>query len=248
MGEIYSTLEIAREVKVHPNTVRLYEEWGYLHPVPRNKNGYRQFNKSHLEQMRLARIALRCEFIQGNIRKKAASIVKLAAQGDLKEALAAAKQYLDHIKNEKKNAEEAVKLIQNYLKCKPQTSPGPLMSRKEVAVYLGVSIDVLRNWELNGLITVPRNPQNGYRVYGNKEINRLKIIKTLREANYSLMSILRMLRYVDCGGRKKLQVVLDTPGNSEDIVDATDRWAATLQETEEDALELINQLGKMIKN
>ena len=36
------TSEIARMVGVHPNTVRLYEARGYIAPVPRAGNGYRQ--------------------------------------------------------------------------------------------------------------------------------------------------------------------------------------------------------------
>lgn len=36
--------------------------------------------------------------------------------------------------------------------------------RSEVTKELGVSVDTLRNWEMNGLITVKRK-ENGYRVY-----------------------------------------------------------------------------------
>ena len=47
--------DIAKAVGVHPNTVRLYEEWGFLPPVPRSPSGYRLFTAAHLDQMRLAR-------------------------------------------------------------------------------------------------------------------------------------------------------------------------------------------------
>ena len=30
------TSEVAQAAGVHPNTVRLYEEWGFLPPVPRS--------------------------------------------------------------------------------------------------------------------------------------------------------------------------------------------------------------------
>lgn len=247
MGKTYSTFEIAKAVNVHPNTVRLYEKWGYLPKIPRNKNGYRIFKNEHLEQMRLARIAFRCEFIQGNIRKKAANIVILGAQGKLKEALIFAEEYKKHVKKELKQAEKAAFIVQNLLNQESGNKTGPYMNRKEVAGNLGVSIDVLRNWELNGLISVPRNPQNGYRVYGKKEINRLIVIRTLREANYSLMAILRMLRHFDYGKPVSIKEALNTPGSGEEIVDATDKWISTLEQTERDALELIKHLEKMIK-
>ncbi len=67
-----------------------------------------------------------------------------------------------------------------------------LLTRKEASDYLQISIDALRNWEMNGLLTVKRK-QNGYRVYTDEDVRRLKIIRSLRCANYSLSAILRML-------------------------------------------------------
>jgi len=43
------------------------------------------------------------------------------------------------------------------------------MKRKEVSEYLNISMDTLRNWEMNGLIQIKRK-QNGYRVYTNDDI------------------------------------------------------------------------------
>ncbi len=67
------------------------------------------------------------------------------------------------------------------------------MKQKEVSEYLGITMDSLRNWEMNGLLTVKRR-ENGYRVYTDEDIQRLKIIRSLRCANYSLEAILRMLQ------------------------------------------------------
>src|SRR5438445_1617489 len=39
----------------------------------------------------------------------------------------------------------------------------------QVAHLLGVTIDILRNWDRNGLIDVPRDLSNGYRRYGRSE-------------------------------------------------------------------------------
>ena len=39
-----STSQIARAVGLHPNTIRVYESWGMLSPVPRDpRNGYRRY-------------------------------------------------------------------------------------------------------------------------------------------------------------------------------------------------------------
>jgi DNA-binding transcriptional MerR regulator len=50
------TSEVAAAVGVHANTVRLYEAWDFLPPIPRSQSGYRRFTPAHLEQMRLARL------------------------------------------------------------------------------------------------------------------------------------------------------------------------------------------------
>jgi DNA-binding transcriptional MerR regulator len=38
MPDYLRTSEITKAVGVHPNTVRLYERWGFLPPVPRSPN------------------------------------------------------------------------------------------------------------------------------------------------------------------------------------------------------------------
>lgn len=43
------TSEVAQAVGVHPNTVRLYEQWGYIAPVPRSPADYRLFTPDHVE-------------------------------------------------------------------------------------------------------------------------------------------------------------------------------------------------------
>ena len=40
----YSTSQMAKIVGLHPNTVRLYEEWGFIQKPERKKNGYRVCN------------------------------------------------------------------------------------------------------------------------------------------------------------------------------------------------------------
>jgi DNA-binding transcriptional MerR regulator len=41
------TSDLARAGGVHPNTIRLYEAWGFLPPVPRTASGYRIFSQAH---------------------------------------------------------------------------------------------------------------------------------------------------------------------------------------------------------
>lgn len=52
----YNTSTIAKEFNIHPNTVRFYEEIGFLLQIPRKENGYRLYNQIHYEQLKLIRI------------------------------------------------------------------------------------------------------------------------------------------------------------------------------------------------
>lgn len=83
----YSTSEIARMIGIHPNTVMLYGKWGYIAPVPRKENGYRVYTETHLEQMKLIRLALRSEAIKWYMRFEVKNIIRSATQGDFEKAL-----------------------------------------------------------------------------------------------------------------------------------------------------------------
>ncbi len=50
MMKKYRTSEVANCVKIHPNTVRLYEKLGLIPKPEREPNGYRIFTDFHLKQ------------------------------------------------------------------------------------------------------------------------------------------------------------------------------------------------------
>lgn len=244
----YKTSEVARAVGVHPNTVRLYEDLGLLQPVRRGDNNYRLYTPAHVEQMRLIIIALKHGFVEGNIRKLAISIIKTAANDNLKLALEEAYDYLVHIKKEQSKADEALIILQKWMNKKSEPGATDIfLGRGDASDLLGISIDALRNWERNGLLNVPRNSKNGYRMYGQKEIDRAKVIRILRMANYSMMAILRMLKAVESkAGETDIIDIVSTPNPDEDMVYATDRWILSLAQVEKDAEELIMQIKRMM--
>ena len=118
------------------------------------------------------------------------------------------------------------------------------MKRKEVSEYLEISIDTLRNWERNGLLKVKRK-QNGYRAYSGDDIERLKMIRTLRLANYSLEAILRMLNALEYNPQIDMKQVLNTPQTDSDIVSVCDRLIVSLKDAEENAEKMITILLEM---
>ena len=69
----YKTSEVAKIIGIHPNTVRMYEEWGLIPEAKRKPNGYRVFTDFHIEQLRFAHIAFQIEVLQNRLRKKIVS-------------------------------------------------------------------------------------------------------------------------------------------------------------------------------
>jgi DNA-binding transcriptional MerR regulator len=241
------TSDIAKAVGVHPNTVRLYEEWGFLPPIPRNPSGYRLFTEEHLDQMRLARITLRGPWPGRSIRHSALELVRQAASGDLGAALEGAYRHLALVQAERAQADVAAQLLERWARGTAVDATPQELRIGQAARLLEVTTDTLRNWERNGLIRVARDPRNSYRLYGAAELGRLRVIRMLRRAGYSTMAILRMLLRLGQGQEGDLRQVLDTPRPDEDAVYAADRWLTTLALQEQRATDIIAQLEEMIR-
>lgn len=194
--------------------------------------------------MQLARIALR-EPYTGD-KRLAIALVQAAAAGQLDSALALAEQYLAQIQHQQAEAEAAVEFVDQWLGGKVFQPLDRPLSIGEAARLLAVSSDVLRNWDRDGLIEVPRHPQNGYRQYGVAEIGRLRVIKMLRQAGYSTMAVLRMMHALDQGRPESPRHLLDTPPPDEDVYMAADRWLSALAHQEQRAHAIIEKLHQMM--
>lgn len=242
----YKTAEIAHSIGIHPNTVRLYEELELIPKPERKENGYRVFTDFHMEQIKFARIALKVEVLQNGLRKQAITIIKTSALGNFSKAICLTEYYLQQIRNEQSNAEEAIAITKKLLSGNRQETGTTFLTRKEAADYLQISIDALRNWEMNGLLTIKRK-QNGYRVYGDEDIRRLKIIRSLRCGNYSLSAILRMLNTLSRNPEADIRQVIDTPKQNDDIISVCDKLLTSLDCAEQNAKIMLAHLEKMEK-
>lgn len=222
----YKTLEIAQLIGIHPNTVRMYEDLELIPKPERQPNGYRVFTDIHVEQFRLARLAFQIEVLQNGLRRKIVRMVKTSAAGDYDMALKLTQEYLMQVREEIANAEEAIMIVKQILDGRTEENIHA-MKRKEVSEYLKISMDTLRNWEMNGLLTV-RRKRNGYRVYTDEDIKRLKIIRSLRCANYSLEAILTMLVQLSQDPEIDIKKALDTPREDTEIIAVCDKLVTSL--------------------
>lgn len=221
----------------------MYEELSLISKPVRKANGYRVYTVLHIDQLKLARTAFQIEALQNGLRKKAVSIVKLSAACKFAEAIALTDEYIASVQTEIKNAREAITTVKELLHGGGQENHCAY-KRAEVSAMLGVTMDTLRNWEMNGLLKVKRKA-NGYRVYTDEDIRKLKIIHALRCSNYSLSAILRMMNALDKNSGADFQTVLNTPEADEDIVSVCDRLIISLNRAKQNALSIKSMLYEM---
>ena len=239
----YKTAEVAAIIGIHPNTVRLYEKLKLIPKPERLANGYRVFTEFHVMQCKLVRIAFQVEILQNGLRKKIAKMVTVAATKDFDTAITLTRDYLKQLQQERNHAEEAIDIVKTIL-TDNRSENTQYLKRKEVSEILEISIDTLRNWEMNGLITVKRK-DNGYRIYTDEDIQRLKIIRSLRCANYSLEAILRLLQQLSKNPDTDIRAALNTPKQTDDIISVCDRLIVSLLSAEKNANTLLQILEEM---
>jgi DNA-binding transcriptional MerR regulator len=242
------TSDLAKTVGVHPNTVRRYVDWGLLPPVERSPAGYRRFTQRHLDCLRLARQVYGSQYPGRAIHQSGIRIIHAAVGGDMEGALVLAHGHLALVQSERTQADDAAGLLERWASGTPAgaTTTRPLQIG-QVAQLLGITIDIVRSWDRNGLIDIPRDPSNGYRRYGAQEISRLRVIRMLSRAGYSLSAILRMLTQLDRGEETDLRRALDTPRPDEDVYMASDRWISTLTDREQRAHAIIALIEEIIQ-
>jgi DNA-binding transcriptional MerR regulator len=241
-----STAKIASAVGCHPNTVRLYEQIGWISPVPRSPKGYRLYTEEHLEQMRFARLAMQGAYPNPVIRKAIIDVILASAARKYAGAIELAYRLRSVVRLEREQAEAAVSFLEAWAYGEVLPSlPAPLQT-SQTASLLNITIDTLRSWERSNLIQVPRDPRNRYRRYGATEIGRLRVIRLLRQAGYSPMAVLRMLLVFENSPVVDFRRALDTPRPDEDVVTAADRWLTTLSQQEAQAERIIHQAKALL--
>jgi len=237
----YKTIELARQVGIHPNTVRLYEEIGFIAPVPRAENGYRVYSERHRYQIKIARCIFGHDWLGREIRGASLKIIKEAVKWDLDKALEFTEKYLAMIERDYVIAKETADILKRWAEQNKPLPSGKCYNRRQAADLIGVTQEVLRNWERNGLIEVPRIGENKVRTYGEGEIERLRIIYMLRQSKYSISAIFKSLQQYDNGNTKGVIRALNEP--EEDDYDSWifvgHRWIKGLEGTAEGGRQIL---------
>ena len=74
------------------------------------------------------------------------------------------------------------------------------MKVTEFAKRAGVAPDVVRYYVREGLLAPTRNPSNGYKLFGNPHLARIRFIRKTQALGFTLAEIRNLMARVDGGG------------------------------------------------
>ena len=123
------------------------------------------------------------------------------------------------------------------------------MKINEVEALVGITKKNIRFYEAEGLLTPRRNSENGYRDYGEEEVETLRRIKLLRKLGVPLEEIRQMQTGVHTGGdgmrrhlvtlERERQNLADAARVCEELTDCQERLEAL------DAQGLLDRMDRM---
>jgi DNA-binding transcriptional MerR regulator len=179
--------DLAQAVGVSVQTVRKYEQWGFLPEVERLPNGYRRYTSAHLQALLTSRT-----LIAGYGWPQALEIMRNLhhSRQEVAKTLAALQTVVDSGKN--------------------LAGDKQLLQVGAAARQVGVKVSALHFWEAQGLPRPRRLEESGYRVYDVVEMRRLQMVALLRKAGYSFPLITGVLAELDTGSVERALAAVET--------------------------------------
>lgn len=189
----------------------------------------------------LARTAFQIELIHSNLRRTMVAMIQSAAKQNFIEAHKYLELYQQTIDAELIKAKNAAYISEKLLLPQRELPSTKEYSRQSVATSLGITVDSLRNWELNGLVHSKRK-SNGHRYYTKHDLRIIQIIQVLREAKYSLEAILHLLNEFSINPKINITTTLDQPNMESEIISVCDQLITSLKQGKKNANELKTML------
>lgn len=79
------------------------------------------------------------------------------------------------------------------------------MKTKEVVALMNISQDTLRYYEKVGVIPPVNRDENGYRIYNDSDLNWIYLVKNLRNAGFSIESLIEFCRLAQLPKNENIQ-------------------------------------------
>jgi DNA-binding transcriptional MerR regulator len=183
-------IDLGRAVGLSASAVRHYEQVGFLPPAGRSPAGYRRYARAHLEAIHVSR-----RLIRGYGWQRALAVMRAVHAGDKPAALAVVDACHADLHRQRAELEEVLHTIERTSLITP---PKPQMrSRRPLRIgaaadLVGVRPSAVRFWEQQGLLQPTRDSTQS-RYYDYQQLQRLQVVKLLRDAGYRFHTIRSIL-------------------------------------------------------
>jgi DNA-binding transcriptional MerR regulator len=191
------TKDLAQAVDISVQLVRNYEASGLIPAVERSPSGYRRYTQQHLAALTTAR-----HLIGGYGWARAQQIMQAVHQGRLGDALALIDERhaeLDRTRLQLEQTLDALRILAAQLPSETHPRVSQSLRVGEAARLAGVRVSALRFWEQQGLLQPIRENGSMYRLYGERQLRRLRIVALLRQASYDFDAIRTTLDELEAG-------------------------------------------------
>lgn len=219
-GERLRPIDLARGHGLSTQAVRNYEEAGVLPAADRTASGYRTYTSSHAAALR-AFLAL----LPGHGHPTATAVMRAVNEGADEEALRLVDESHAQLLDDRRTLQAVESALRGLA---PGADPGPGRDPRRgsgpepvpvrgsggtfigpLARQLGIRPATLRKWERAGLVRPRRDPETGYRVYGEADVRDARLAHQLRRGGYPLEQVASLLARVRAaGGLEPLEATL----------------------------------------
>ena len=187
--------DLAQAVDLSVQSVRNYEESGFIPTAERSAHGYRLYTQRHLQALRVAR-----SMIAGYGWMSACNIMKCVHQSNLPKALALIDAWHADVHRNRCEIDETLRVLRDTSTTLPTLTQMENLPHwrsalrvSEAARIVGVRVSAIRFWEEQGLLQPARENNSHYRLYDAEQMRKLQVIALLRKANYSFEAIRAVL-------------------------------------------------------
>lgn len=206
-GGIYRPATLGRLVGLSASQIRNYERSGFIPPAQRTATGYRVFDARHATALRVARCLQ-----EGYGWQRALDAMHAVHHGDTDRAFAVVDERHADIHAQRRQVAEALEGLdharQDVATVLGLRLPrGHTLSIGQAASALAVNASAIRYWESRDVLT-PIRTADGRRRYDQRLLQRLQLIKLLRDINYGFDTIEAVVNDLsDQAGTKALRAL-----------------------------------------
>lgn len=202
-------IDIARKLNISTSSLRHYERWGMIPKVERSATGYRIYTDEHVAYFECIRA-----MADGFGILLITEVLKKVMDKDVDSAFWLVNEAQASLHNEKLISEKTMQSIMEAgAPLSTSNDNRDYLTINEISKETRIPISTIRHWEKVGLITIPRNKENKYRLFNKNHICEILVIHALKTSmysyTYSLDGIKDILKGLDFNDTVKLRKIVE---------------------------------------